>query len=132
MSKRDCSGKTPNHVGSEPQVPRSPTCHGCLLHPPPLVDLAQDLRILGFFLPVPGGPFYCALQAPRRSDSRSASLRMACPARSSSAGLASSERMLTATPATASGLRESKTGAPKQYMPSRTASRSIEYCRWRI
>ncbi len=28
----------------------SPTCPGCLLHPPPLVDLTRDRKISGFFL----------------------------------------------------------------------------------
>src|SRR5690606_19777933 len=32
-----------------PKGPRSPTCQGCLLHPPPLVDFARDLTISGFF-----------------------------------------------------------------------------------
>lgn len=36
---------TPAALGKAPA-----TCHGCLLHPPPLVDLARDLTISGFFL----------------------------------------------------------------------------------
>lgn len=39
--------KTPTAKRAEGQLP---TCHGCLLHPPPLVDLARDLTISGFFL----------------------------------------------------------------------------------
>ncbi|CAB3678002.1 hypothetical protein LMG1873_01484 [Achromobacter piechaudii] len=39
--------KTPTAQRAEGQLP---TCHGCLLHPPPLVDLARDLTISGFFL----------------------------------------------------------------------------------
>ena len=39
----------PDSVASETSRPL-PTCHGCLLHPPPLVDLARDLTISGFFL----------------------------------------------------------------------------------
>ena len=40
--------KTPTAQRAESQLP---TCQGCLLHPPPLVDLARDLTISGFFLP---------------------------------------------------------------------------------
>jgi hypothetical protein len=43
--------KTPAAKRAEAQLP---TCHGCLLHPPPLVDLARDLTISGFFLPGEG------------------------------------------------------------------------------
>src|SRR5690606_20007377 len=50
MSKRDCKGK-PQSRGLKLKCFRSPACQGCLLHPPPLVDLARDLTISGFFLP---------------------------------------------------------------------------------
>ncbi|WP_235551086.1 hypothetical protein, partial [Bordetella bronchiseptica] len=35
-----------------------PTCHGCLLHPPPLVDLARDRKISGFFFAATRGAPY--------------------------------------------------------------------------
>src|SRR5690554_6434198 len=54
MSQRDCRGKTPI-TRSQAKCFRSPTCQGCLLHPPPLVDLARDLTISGFFLIFFGG-----------------------------------------------------------------------------
>ena len=40
------------------------TCHDCLLHPPPLVDLAQDRKILGFFLSSNAGPATRAYAGP--------------------------------------------------------------------
>src|SRR5690554_5421339 len=37
----------------EPKCSGRPACQGCLLHPPPLVDLARDLRSRAFFLKSP-------------------------------------------------------------------------------
>ncbi len=47
MLKRRRRGANP---GCQVERKLLPTCHGCLLHPPPLVDLARDLTISGFFL----------------------------------------------------------------------------------
>gem|GEM_PF-1398409 len=38
------------YVDAQASERSSLTCQGCLLHPPPLVDLAQDCKVLGFFL----------------------------------------------------------------------------------
>ena len=47
MLKRSRRGAKPRQRSERKPLP---TCHGCLLHPPPLVDLARDRKISGFFL----------------------------------------------------------------------------------
>jgi hypothetical protein len=60
MLKRSRRGANPDSAASE----TLPTCHGCLLHPPPLVDLARDLTISGFFLSAFELSLFCS--GPRR------------------------------------------------------------------
>jgi len=58
--------KTPTAQRAESQLP---TCHGCLLHPPPLVDLARDLTISGFFLPGNNPSLFIDICDPARAAS---------------------------------------------------------------
>ena len=75
-AKQDPSNTEPRQRSERKRLP---TCHGCLLHPPPLVDLARDLTISGFFLSQNNASPFMRETRPSTPDEAGAEGARSCP-----------------------------------------------------
>ena len=70
-----CGAKPRSRLKQQVRNAHCATCQGCLLHPPPLVDLARDRKISGFFL-----FFLCrCLSTSAEKRLRTAGIILLCP-----------------------------------------------------